>query len=174
MQLIIGLGNPGKEYLHTRHNAGFLALDFILKEIETTSCESKFAAKICEARMPDKVLFIYPETYMNNSGQAIKQLMDFYKLEPKNILVIHDDIDLPLGVLKFTESSGTAGHNGIKSIIESLGTQDFRRIRIGVESRENKEHMPTDAFVLEKFSENELEKIPFESIKQRVLLELRS
>lgn len=174
MQLVIGLGNPGKEYISTRHNAGFLALDFILKDIQTISCESKFDANICEARMPDKVLFIYPETFMNNSGEAVKQLMDFYKLEPKDILVLHDDIDLPLGSLKFTESSGTAGHNGIKSIIENIGTQDFRRIRIGVESRENKEHMPTDAFVLEKFSEEELEKIPFESVKQRVLLELRS
>lgn len=179
MKLIIGLGNPGKDYQYTRHNVGFLALDFILQELETISCTSKFDAKICEVHLPkengapEKVFFVYPETYMNNSGKAVKQLLDFYKLEPKDILVIHDDIDLPLGTIKFTEASGSAGHNGVQSIIDSIGTHEFKRIRVGIETREDKTQIPTDAFVLQVFRPDELEKIPFEEIKTRVMLELK-
>jgi len=173
MQLIIGLGNPGKDYEKNRHNAGFMALDYILKDTPAISCTSKFDAKICEVHNPEKTLFIYPETFMNNSGKAVRQIMKFYKLEPKDILVIHDEVDLPLGVIKFTESSGHAGHNGIRSLIEELGTQDFRRIRIGVENRENKTQPPTDVFVLQNFTDEELTKIPFEGIKARVEMELR-
>ena len=173
MQLIIGLGNPEEKYRNNRHNVGFLALDHILKELQTISCSSSFDAKICEVHMPNKVFFVFPQTYMNNSGKAIKQILDFYKLSAKDILVLHDDVDLALGVIKFTDDSGSAGHNGVASIIDALGTQEFRRIRIGVESRENKEHLPTDAFVLQDFSKEELEMIPFESIKARVLLELK-
>ena len=111
---------------------------------------------------------------MNDSGKAVKQILDFYKLTPKDIVVLHDDVDLPLGTIKFTDNSGSAGHNGVTSLIDYLGTKEFRRIRIGVESRENKEHMPTDAFVLQDFSDEELEQIPFDAIKARVLLELKA
>src|SRR5437879_5207415 len=104
MQLIIGLGNPGKDYEKNRHNAGFMALDYILKYMQPISCTSKFDAKICEVHQPEKTLFIYPETFMNNSGKAVRQIMNFYKLEAKDILVIHDNVDLALGVIKFTES----------------------------------------------------------------------
>ncbi len=173
MQLVIGLGNPGKEYGNNRHNVGFLALDHVLKDLQTISCTSSFDAKICEVHMPNKIFFVYPQTYMNNSGKSIKQILDFYKLSPKDILVLHDDVDLPLGTIKFSDDSGSAGHNGVASIIDALGTKEFRRIRIGVENRENKEHLPTDAFVLQNFSKEELEQIPFENIKARVLLELR-
>lgn len=173
MQIIIGLGNPGKEYQNNRHNAGFLSLDFILKDLQAISCTSKFDAKICEIHNPEKTFFVYPETFMNNSGKAVKKIMDFYKLEPKDILVIHDEIDLPLGTIKFTEGSGHAGHNGVRSLIDELGTNQFRRIRIGVETRTDKTIPPTDAFVLQDFSEEELKQIPFEQIKSRVELELR-
>lgn len=173
MQLIIGLGNPEDQYLKTRHNAGFLALDYILKDMQTISCASKFNAKICEVHNPDKTLFVYPQTYMNNSGHAVKKIMDFYKLTPKDILVLHDEVDLPLGTIKFTESSGPAGHNGISSIIETLGTQDFRRIRIGIESRESKQDPSTEHFVLRNFNEEEIKQIPFDAIKARVLLEIK-
>ncbi len=173
MQIIIGLGNPEEKYFKTRHNVGFLALDYILKDLEVISCSSKFDAKICEVHNPDKTFYVYPQTYMNNSGKAVKQLLDFYKLSPKDILVIHDEVDLPLGTIKFTESSGPAGHNGVSSIIEELGTQDFRRIRVGVESRENKQQPPTDAFVLQNFDGDQLSEVPFDAIKARVQLELR-
>jgi PTH1 family peptidyl-tRNA hydrolase len=173
MQIIVGLGNPGKEYEKNRHNVGFMALDHILKDMQTIACTSKFDSKICEVHDPEKTFFVYPETYMNDSGKAVRQLMDFYKLEPKDILVIHDEVDLPLGAIKFTDNSGAAGHNGVKSLIDALGTKEFRRIRVGVESRENKEHLPTDAFVLQDFTEEETKQIPFDAIKARVLLELK-
>ena len=173
MQIVIGLGNPGSKYEKTRHNAGFMALDYILKDLQAISCTSSFDSKICEVHMPEKTFFVYPQTFMNDSGKAVRQILDFYKLSPKDILVIHDDIDLPLGTIKFTDNSGDAGHNGIKSIIESLGTKEFRRVRVGVESRTDKTQMPTDAFVLQEFSADELKKIPFEEIKARVMLELK-
>jgi peptidyl-tRNA hydrolase, PTH1 family len=168
MKLVIGLGNPGEKYKNTRHNAGFLALDYILKDFPK-SCSSKFDAEIHEASVEnEKVFFIYPQTYMNESGSAVRQILDFYKLEPKDLIILHDEVDLPLGTLRLTESSGSAGHNGIKSLIERLGTQDFKRIRIGVETREDKSQIPTDVFVLSPFAENELEKIPWEDIKKLV------
>ncbi|MDB4939655.1 MAG: aminoacyl-tRNA hydrolase [Candidatus Doudnabacteria bacterium] len=173
MQLVIALGNPGEKYKQTRHNAGFLALDYILKDLKVISCTSKFDAKICEVHDPEKTFYIYPETYMNASGQAVKKIMDFYKLQPKDVLVLQDEIDLPLGTIKFTQGSGHAGHNGVRSIIDELGTNEFRRIRIGIESRERGGHIPTEAFVLQNFKEDELPKIPFDAIKARVLLELK-
>jgi peptidyl-tRNA hydrolase, PTH1 family len=176
MQIIVGLGNPGKEYQNTRHNAGFLALDYIRKEInqDGVCTKSKFKAEIYELLLDgNKNMLVYPQTYMNKSGEAVREIMDFYKLSTKDILILHDEIDLPVGVIKFTESSGSAGHNGVKSLMDSLGTQDFKRIRIGVESRENKSIPPTDAFVLQPFTEDELKLVPFEAIKNRVLLELR-
>ncbi len=174
MKIIIGLGNPGAEYQSTRHNAGFIALDYILKEYQPISCASKFSARISEIHQPKKTLFAYPETYMNESGKAVKELLNFYKLTPKDILVLHDEVDLPLGTLKLTESSGHAGHNGIRSLIDELGTQDFKRIRIGIESREDKNQLPTEAFVLQNFTPEQLRSLPLEEIKARVEMELRS
>lgn len=177
MQLVIGLGNPGKEYQLTRHNAGFLALDFICQSSDITviSESKKFGALIKEVNSEKtKNLFIYPQTFMNLSGKAVKSILDFYKLTSENILILHDEIDLALGVIKFTESSGSAGHNGVKSLIEELGTQEFRRIRIGIESRENKNEIATDKFVLQNFSDAEIKLLPLNQISARVLLELRS
>ena len=176
MQLVVGLGNPGKEYEKTRHNAGFIALDKIRSKYnqDGVCSSSKFDAHIYELVVDGtKHLLVYPQTFMNLSGKAIRQVMDFYKLEPKDILVLHDEVDLPAGTIKFTESSGHAGHNGIRSVIEELGTQNFRRIRIGVESREPDSKIPTDAFVLQPFSNEDLEKIPWDSVEARVLMELR-
>ncbi len=173
MQLIIGLGNPEDKFLKNRHNAGFMAADYILRDFAAVAEYYKFHSRIVEVHDPEKVLFVYPQTYMNESGVAVKEIMDFYKLTPKDLLVLHDEVDLPLGTIKFTENSGDAGHNGIKSLIEHLGTKEFRRIRIGIESRENKSVPPTEAFVLQNFSEEEMRKIPFEAIKARTLLELK-
>lgn len=180
MQLIIGLGNPGDKYSQTRHNAGFLALDHFLesefvKDGEKSGIQKKFQSLIYEIKLDKaKILVVYPQTYMNNSGQAVKEIMDFYKLLPKNILVMHDDVDLPLGTIKYTENSSSAGHNGIKSIIENIGTQQFRRIRIGIENRENKTIPPTEVFVLQNFTLEELQKIPFSDINTKLNLELTS
>ena len=180
MQIIIGLGNPGKKYEKTRHNVGWLALDHILQGREILGESEKFSALIKEVVVleggtagHEKTLFVYPQTFMNDSGKAVSEILSFYKLTPKDILVLHDEVDLPIGTIRFTDNSSGAGHNGVQSIIDVLGTQEFRRIRIGVESRTDKKIPPTEDFVLQPFSEEDLQKIPFENIAARVLMELR-
>ena len=161
MKLIIGLGNPGEKYKQTRHNAGFLALDFFMKNLQVINCASKFDAQICEFQTDgNKLFFIKPQNFMNNSGKVISEIVQFYKVSPtEDILIIHDDKDLRLGDVKSTLSSRSAGHNGIEDIFTELGTQDIKRIRIGVESREPGSPIPTDVFVLQNFSDEELAKL---------------
>lgn len=168
MKIIAGLGNPGSKYALTRHNAGFLAIDYYLKDLQIASCQSKFNAQICEARFDsEKVLFVRPLTYMNNSGEALQEICNFYKVGPATgLAVVHDEIDLPFGTIRTTPSSSAAGHNGVKSIIEKLGTQDFFRIRIGVEARASRDEMPTDAYVLKNFSTDEMERLTAEILPQ--------
>ncbi len=159
MKLIVGLGNPGKEYEHTRHNAGFLALDYFLRSHPATSCQSKFKAEICEYHEGgEKVFIIRPLTFMNLSGQAVREIVQFYKLDTsRDLLVVHDEIDLPFGKIKLATSSSAAGHNGVQNIFDELGTQEIQRLRIGVESRESRHELPTDVFVLRNFTKHELE-----------------
>ena len=160
MKIIVGLGNPGSKYTHTRHNAGFLAIDHFLKGVETIHCQSKFKSAICEVHFSaTKTFFIKPQSYMNNSGIAVKEVLDFYKVQLKDLLVIHDEKDLSFGTIKYTESSRSAGHNGVQDIIDQLGTQDFARIRIGIESRSHDSKVPTDEYVLQKFTEDEFRKL---------------
>jgi PTH1 family peptidyl-tRNA hydrolase len=165
MKLIVGLGNPGKKYKDTRHNAGFLAIDFILQDGDgfidaKHSHEFKSEMFVCKHDKCEKVVFLKPQTYMNDSGQALKIICNFYKMDlSKDLLVIHDDTDLPLGDIRATGSSSSAGHNGVQSIIDNIGTQDFHRIRIGVEARQSRGDLPTDAFVLQNFSDDELAKL---------------
>ena len=177
MHIIIGLGNPGEKYIYTRHNAGFLAVDYLAdcSNITIVSTKEQFSSIIKEGKITDeinqiehKALFVYPQTYMNESGTAVKAILDFYKLPIASIIVLHDEIDLPLGTIRFTENSSPAGHNGVKSIIEHLGTQEFKRIRIGIETRTDRTQPPTEAFVLQKFNENELTKIPFVEIAKKI------
>jgi len=164
MKLIVGLGNPGKQYVHTRHNAGFLAIDYFLRGKDAISCQSKFKAHICEMHIGnEKVFFVKPQTFMNHSGTAVKHIADFYKLDVTNdILVIHDEVDLPFGKIKLTSSASAAGHNGVQNIIDEFGHKDFHRIRIGVESREHRSETPTDAFVLHPFQHAEQERLESE------------
>ena len=161
MKLIVGLGNPGKKYEHTRHNAGFMAVDFYLKDQRTIAFQSKFKAQVCEFHEGgQKIFFVKPQNFMNSSGAVIREICDFYKVDPqKNLLVIHDEVDLPFGAIRATASSSGAGHNGVQDIIEKLGSQDFHRIRIGVESRATRALIPTDAFVLQEFSDEETKKL---------------
>lgn len=162
--MIVGLGNPGKQYERTRHNAGFMALDYFLHGKETIDCKSKFKAQICEYHEGgEKVFFVKPLTFMNSSGHAIKGIADYYKLDyAKDILVVHDEKDLPFGKIKTTESSSGAGHNGVQDIIDEFGNQDFHRVRIGVESRDPDSEVPTEAFVLHPFSHQEQERLESE------------
>ncbi len=169
MKIIVGLGNPGEKYKQTRHNVGFLALDFYLRDKNPIACQSKFEAEICELHFgATKVYFVKPSTFMNLSGTAVRDITQFYKVDlSKDVLVIHDEKDLPFGELRATHSSSSAGHNGVQSIIDEMGAQDFHRLRVGIESRESNSPLPTDAFVLENFSAEE-----FESLEQKTLPEV--
>ena len=161
MKLIVGLGNPGAQYENTRHNAGFLAVDFFLKDHAAITCQSKFNAQICEYHEDgEKVFFVKPQSFMNLSGEVVREILSFYKLDHANdLLVLHDEKDLPFSTVKEGFASGSAGHNGVRNIIDELGTKDFARVRIGVESREVGSPIPTDVFVLQRFTDGELEKL---------------
>ena len=166
MKLIVGLGNPGNQYEQTRHNAGFLAIDFFLRDHPAITCQSKFNAQICEYQEDnekgklEKVFFVKPQSFMNLSGEVVREILAFYKLDHANdLLVLHDEKDLPFGVVKEGFASGSAGHNGVQNIIDELGTKDFARVRIGVENREPDSPIPTDVFVLNKFEKSELERL---------------
>lgn len=161
MKLLIGLGNPGNNHALTRHNAGFLCLDYLQKEWSTDAFQpnKKMSALVSEGTVGrNKVLLVKPETFMNASGTTVSQLVHFYKLEPTDIVVIHDDLDIAPGTYKLTNSSRAAGHNGVADIIEKLGTQDFTRIRLGIgrPTEVSGVCMPSHDFVLQNFSKNEL------------------
>ncbi len=155
--MIVGLGNPGPAYRHTRHNFGFLALDELADELNIQVKRLKFKAMIGEGRFNDnKVVLVKPMTFMNKSGQAVAPLLRYFKLPLSNLLVIHDDLDLPLGTLRLRPSGGTSGQRGMASIIAHLGTQEFPRMRLGI-GRPPGQMDPVD-YVLKNFlpSENEL------------------
>ena len=159
--LIVGLGNPGKEYAFTRHNAGFLTLDYLSDILKVSINRSKFKALVAEGVIGDKrVLLMQPQTFMNNSGEAVIEAVNFYKIKPENVIVIFDDISLPVGKMRIRKNGSAGGHNGIKSIIAHLGTQDFPRIKIGVGEKPHKE-MDLADWVLSKFPQDE-QKVLFE------------
>ena len=171
MVIIVGLGNPGKKYKNTRHNIGFLLVDkfreknkfpkFKLKKIfNSLTSEGEIAKK--------KILLVKPQTYMNNSGKALKLLIRNKKAMAKltrieNLWVVHDDIDLPLGKIRISKGRGSAGHKGVESIIKELGTKNFVRIRVGIQPKTGKPKNP-EKFVIQKFSKEE-EKIVKKIIK---------
>jgi len=173
MKLIIGLGNPGKEYEKTRHNAGFLAVDKIANNFQfpISNFNSKFNAEISQGIISnEKVILAKPQTFMNNSGQAVKAILDYYKINPEDIIVIHDDLDITLGEFKISKNKNFGGHKGVQSIIDCLRTKDFTRIRIGIDGERNKK-VPAEKFVLEKFSGEEMVEIEkvIKEIKKRTL-----
>lgn len=156
MHLIVGLGNPGKEYEKTRHNAGFMVLDELAKKLNVQFDKNKFKGKIAEGRIgTKKVLLLKPETYMNLSGESIVEAADFYKIPNEEILVIFDDVSLEVGKLRIRKKGSSGGHNGIKSTIFHLSTENFPRIKVGVGAP--KHDMVNH--VLGKFQEEELEKM---------------
>ncbi|RJR28052.1 aminoacyl-tRNA hydrolase [candidate division WWE3 bacterium] len=130
MKVIVGLGNPGEKYINTRHNFGFIILESIAREIQQTfSSDEKFKSEIARS---DKFILVKPTTFMNNSGEAVSRILNFYKIQPKDLYVIHDDVDLPFGKIKKQFGASSAGHRGVESIINELGTKEFWRVRIGV------------------------------------------
>lgn len=131
--IIVGLGNPGTKYLTTRHNVGFNAVDFIADELSLNINKLKFKGLYCQANINSKkVLLIKPQTFMNESGVCVKSFADFYKVSPQNIIVIFDDVSLDVGKMRIRRKGSAGGHNGIKSIISHLKSEDFPRIKIGV------------------------------------------
>lgn len=151
MKLIIGLGNPGKEYEKTRHNIGFEILKKLALDIGISEFRAKFQGLIAEGKIKgEKVLLLMPQTFMNLSGNSVAEAVKFYKLDPqKDIIVLYDDMDLPLGKIRLRAKGSAGGHNGIKSIISHIGDQ-FIRIKCGIGKGNNKED--TVNFVLGKFS----------------------
>lgn len=154
MKLIIGLGNPGQEYQNTRHNVGFMVIDNFLKN-ENPSWQTKFHALYTTLNINgEKVFFLKPQTYMNLSGNAVAAFMNYYKISPSDILVIEDDLDLNLGKYRLKTSSSSGGHNGLKSIIESIKTTSFARLKIGISHNKNYD---TKDYVLGVFKKEELD-----------------
>lgn len=153
--LIVGLGNPGRKYEESHHNAGFLALDDLAARLGASVTRAKFDALTGTAVLAGKkVLLMKPQTFMNLSGNAVGEAARFYKLSPQQVLVFYDDIALAPGKLRIRPSGSAGGHNGIKSIIGALGTQEFPRVRIGVGERRGGESDLAD-FVLSRFSETD-------------------
>ena len=171
--LIVGLGNPGKEYIHTRHNIGFLALDTFAKTLEADwQVNKKLHGEIAKGKIGRSVLILLkPNTFMNDSGEAVQAALAFYKLTPTDLIVVHDDKDIFLGETRVQIDRGPAGHNGVRSIIEMIGTQNFTRIRIGVAPKEQKIADTAD-FVLGKFNTEETKQFP--TIFEHVAQELKS
>ena len=153
--LIAGLGNPGKEYSATRHNAGFMAADIIAAHLSASFAPwARAKADYAKADSGGKTIYLLkPMAYMNLSGQAVSAFANFYKIPAKNILIIFDDMSLPLGALRMRASGSAGGQNGMKSIIEQLGTQDIARLRIGIGPRPD--YFEGRDFVLSKFSSTE-------------------
>lgn len=190
MKLIVGLGNPGDKYKHNRHNVGFMAIDYILNDGDgfmTAVPSREFKSEMFTWLAPsavegqdekNKVIFLKPQTFMNDSGQALKVICNFYKINTqKDLMIVHDEIDLPFGEIRVSKNASDAGHNGVKSIIENLGSQDFLRLRIGVETRNSREELPTEAFVLQNFTDPEIDNLQseiFPKIKAEIQIFLRS
>lgn len=178
MKLIVGLGNPGKEYQKTRHNIGFMVMDALHDQLDddlTSEWElsKKFNAEIAIFTIEqEKIFLIKPMTFMNDSGATVGLLSHYYHILPHDLIVIHDDKDLPLGTVRIQTNRGPAGHNGIKSIIAHIGTQDFQRMRIGVAPQNPKRMSDVGKFVLGKFGL--FEKKTVEDVIQRSIEEIKN
>lgn len=159
MILIAGLGNPGKEYENTRHNVGFLTIDKIAEEVGVKITKKGFQSLYNLGQFEEsKILLLKPQTYMNNSGNALREAREFYKIDTDKIIVIHDEMDLPLGRIKLKKDGGSAGHNGIKSIIPNIGSDNFARVRVGVGKPYDKNNVIKH--VLSGFSKEERQQLP--------------
>ena len=153
--LIAGLGNPGREYERTRHNVGWLVLDELARR-HGGSWRSKFSGSLAEVRLGDaRLALLKPETYMNESGRSVGAAARFFKVEPEQLLVVHDDVDLEPGRLQARDGGGLAGHNGLRSLAQHLGSQDFLRLRIGVGRPGRGDQRSVSDWVLSPFAPEE-------------------
>jgi PTH1 family peptidyl-tRNA hydrolase len=166
LSLIVGLGNPGRQYAKTRHNAGFMVVEKLAQEWRTGwTAEKKFRARVARAeRGEQKLLLCQPETFMNSSGEAVGLLREFYQVPPKKLLVIVDDADLPFGEIRLRQRGSSGGHHGLESISQHLGTQDFPRLRVGI-GREDPSLREITDYVLAQFGAADAELL--EKVLQR-------
>lgn len=163
--MIVGLGNPSKQYAKTRHNIGFMVIDYLGEKLGINVDKIKFKSVIGEGIIgTEKVILAKPQTYMNLSGEAVLDMINWYKLEPKDLIVIYDDMDLPTGKLRLRIKGSAGGHNGMKSIIYLIQTEEFPRLRVGI-GRPDNERFESADFVLSKFNNEEAEIIA-EGIKK--------
>ena len=168
MKIIVGLGNPGKKFVKTRHNLGFRIVDNFQKRNKFSNWKEKkkLKGKISEKKIgKKKIILAKSQAFMNDSGKSVKLLTKTYRLTLDSLIVIHDDLDIPLGKMKISKGRSSAGHKGVQSIINELGTKDFIRFRIGISPINNKQQTMSSIFVLQKFTKEE-EKILKEVVKR--------
>lgn len=153
MKLVVGLGNPGLEYVATRHNAGFRVADELAKQLDISF---QYAPKMfSEVAKNTEYVVVKPQTFMNDSGKAVQAVLHFFKLSWEDLVVVHDDLDIPFGSYKIQQGTGPKTHNGLTSIYLSLGTRDFTHVRIGVDNRQGGKTMPPKNYVLQPFLKEE-------------------
>lgn len=158
MYLIVGLGNPEPEYSKTRHNMGFDVINNLSKRFDIDVRKEKFNALIGNGTIEnEKVILVKPQTYMNSSGEAVRLLADFYKIDPENIIVIYDDIDIETGIMKIRKKGGPGTHNGMKSVVSELGTTLFPRVRVGTGKQEKIVNLID--YVIKKVDDEEYEEL---------------
>lgn len=154
MKLIVGLGNPGKEYENTRHNIGFMVIDNYLKnEKFKTKFNGMYLKKVINN---EEVIFLKPLSYMNLSGEVVKKYVNYFKINLSDLLIISDDLDMPCFKIKIKYKGSSGGHNGLKNIIQNINTEEFKRLKIGISNNLN---VDTKSYVLSKFNQEELEKL---------------
>lgn len=157
MKLIVGLGNPGREYEGTRHNCGFMVIDKLAEKLNVSVDQNKFKGLYVKFKYHgEDVILLKPQTYMNLSGESVSTLMQFFKIEIEDLLVIYDDLDMPVGKLRLRKTGSAGGHNGIKNIIAHLNSHDFKRIRVGIDRHK---YMKVVDYVLSRFTKEETDAI---------------
>lgn len=154
MKLIVGLGNPGSKYEDTRHNVGFLAIDQIAEKYQVQVNKLKCKAQVGEFRLSEKIILAKPQTFMNNSGESVRELVDYYKIDLKDLIIIYDDIDIPFSTIRVKGKGSSGSHNGMRSIVKHLGQEKFPRVRISIGQKP--EYMDLADFVLSKFTSKEI------------------
>lgn len=155
--IVIGLGNPGRNYANTRHNLGFMVVDELARRAGDATSRKRFRSEVIDGRLPEgRAILIKPQTYMNESGHAVREALNWYRVDPEDMLVVVDDLALPFGQLRIRNSGSAGGHNGLRSIIAQVGTQEFPRLRVGIGRGPHK----GKAHVLSNFAPSEREYLP--------------
>lgn len=174
IKLVVGLGNPGRKYNKTRHNMGFMVLDNIAKRLELGPWKEKYGGLFIDCYVGfDKVIFLKPQNYINLSGDVMIEYVKFFGIKLEDIIIVNDDLDLPLGMLKLKQKGSSGGHNGLKNIENQLGTNEYKRVKIGIS---NDKTMDTKDYVLSKFTKEELKvlSVAIEKASDAVLASFRT